>query len=37
MINVKNLDKAFGDNHILKSVNLQVNEGETTVIIGPSG
>ncbi|MDD7794671.1 amino acid ABC transporter ATP-binding protein [Clostridium sp. 'White wine YQ'] len=37
MINVKNLDKAFGNNHILKSVNLQVNEGETTVIIGPSG
>ncbi|WP_026884646.1 amino acid ABC transporter ATP-binding protein [Clostridium akagii] len=37
MIDIKNLHKSFGNDEILKGVNLQVNKGETTVIIGPSG
>lgn len=37
MINVKNLTKTFGDNEVLKSMNLTVNAGEVVVIIGPSG
>lgn len=37
MINVKQLSKSFGDNEVLKSINLTVKEGEVVVIIGPSG
>lgn len=37
MINVKNLHKSFGSNKILKGIDVQVNKGETVVIIGPSG
>lgn len=37
MINIKNLHKSFGSNEILKGIDLQVNKGETAVIIGPSG
>ncbi|MBK1810170.1 amino acid ABC transporter ATP-binding protein [Clostridium sp. YIM B02505] len=37
MIDIKNLDKIIGNNHILKSINLNINEGKTTVVIGPSG
>ena len=37
MINVKDLTKTFGDNEVLKSINLTVNAGEVVVIIGPSG
>lgn len=37
MISIKNLHKSFGDNEILKGIDLQINKGETAVIIGPSG
>jgi len=37
MINIKNLHKNFGDNEILKGIDLQIKKGETTIIIGPSG
>lgn len=37
MINIKNLHKSFGTNEILKGIDLQINKGETAVIIGPSG
>ena len=37
MIRLVNLNKSFGGNHVLKDVNLEVNEGEKLVIIGPSG
>lgn len=37
MISVKGLYKSFGDNTILKNIDLEVAKGETTVIIGPSG
>lgn len=37
MISIKGLYKSFGDNTILKDIDLQVEKGETTVIIGPSG
>lgn len=37
MIEVKNLNKSFGKNHILKDVDLHVEKGEVVVIIGPSG
>ena len=37
MINIKNLHKSFGDNEILKGIDLQIKKGETTIVIGPSG
>lgn len=37
MINVKNLSKAYGENEVLKGINLDVAAGEVVVIIGPSG
>nr|WP_312291232.1 amino acid ABC transporter ATP-binding protein [Clostridium chromiireducens] len=37
MIKLENIVKNFGDVHVLKNVNLLVNEGEKLVVIGPSG
>ncbi len=37
MIKLENINKYFGDLHVLKNVNLEVAEGEKLVIIGPSG
>jgi putative glutamine transport system ATP-binding protein len=37
MIKMQNVNKFFGDLHVLKDVNLEVAEGEKLVIIGPSG
>ncbi len=37
MIKLENVNKYFGDLHVLKNVNLTVKEGEKLVIIGPSG
>lgn len=37
MIQVKNLQKAFGSNKVLKGIDLEVEEGEVVVILGPSG
>ncbi|MDD3027361.1 MAG: amino acid ABC transporter ATP-binding protein [Erysipelotrichaceae bacterium] len=37
MIKLENVNKYFGDVHVLKDVNLTVGEGEKLVILGPSG
>lgn len=37
MISIKGLYKAFGDNLVLKGINLEVADKEVVVIIGPSG
>jgi len=37
IIKVDNLQKSFGKNEVLKSINLEVNKGEVICIIGPSG
>jgi len=37
LLRVENLHKKFGDLHVLKGVNLEVEKGEVVVIIGPSG
>ncbi|PWN00803.1 MAG: glutamine ABC transporter ATP-binding protein, partial [Massilioclostridium sp.] len=37
MIDVKNLQKSFGDNHVLCGINEHIEKGEKVVIIGPSG
>lgn len=37
MIEIRDLNKYFGDLHVLKDIDLTVEEGEKVVIIGPSG
>lgn len=37
MIEIINLCKSFGDNKVLDNLNLTINTGETTVVIGRSG
>jgi phospholipid/cholesterol/gamma-HCH transport system ATP-binding protein len=37
MIDVQSVWKSFGDNQVLRGINLRVEEGKTTVIIGGSG
>ena len=37
MITFENIYKSFGDNHVLRGVNLTVERGESMVIIGGSG
>ena len=37
MLEVKNVHKSFGENHILKGVDIKVEKGDIIVILGPSG
>lgn len=37
MVRLVDVDKSFGDLHVLRGVNLDVPRGQTTVILGPSG
>ena len=36
-IKLDNIHKSFGDNHIIKGIDLQIIEGEFLVLVGPSG
>jgi len=37
IVEVKKLKKQYGDNIILKNINLHINKGEVVSLIGPSG
>ena len=37
MLEIKNLNKSFGDHHVLKDISLQIPSHKTTAIIGSSG
>lgn len=36
-IEIRDVVKSFGDNMVLKGINLDVNEGELVTLLGPSG
>ncbi|HEY4400365.1 MAG TPA: amino acid ABC transporter ATP-binding protein [Lactobacillaceae bacterium] len=36
-VHVENVNKSYGDNHVLRDINLDINENEVVVMIGPSG
>lgn len=37
VIELRHVDKHFGELHVLKDINLSVKKGEVVVVIGPSG
>lgn len=37
LLEMNNIKKSFGDNHVLKDISISVEEGEVVSIIGPSG
>ena len=37
MIQLRNIHKSFGENHVLQGVDLDVERGEVVVVLGPSG
>lgn len=37
VISISNLTKAFGDNHVLRGVDLKLHKGENVVVLGRSG
>ena len=37
MIDVIDLEKHFGDNQVLKGINVTINKGDIVVVVGPSG
>jgi polar amino acid transport system ATP-binding protein len=37
VLKMTNIQKSFGDNHVLKDISFQVDKGEVVSIIGPSG
>ena len=37
MLEIKNVHKTFGENEILKGVDLTIDKGDVVVILGPSG
>ena len=37
MLEVKNVYKSFGNNHVLKGIDFKVNKGEVVAVLGPSG
>ncbi|MFD6390299.1 amino acid ABC transporter ATP-binding protein [Nocardia sp. NPDC055029] len=37
MISMRNVDKHFGDLHVLRHINLEVPRGQVVIVLGPSG
>lgn len=37
ILDIQNVRKSFGDNHVLKDISLTVDKGEVVSVIGPSG
>ena len=37
MVSIKGVNKHFGDLHVLKDINLDVDRGQVIVVLGPSG
>jgi len=37
MVEIRGLKKSFGDNHVLRGVDISIQQGDVVVILGPSG
>ena len=36
-IELKHIDKFYGDNHVLRDINLVIEDGDFMTLLGPSG
>ena len=36
-IELKNIEKSFGNNKVINNINIKINDGEFIVLVGPSG
>ena len=36
-IEIKNIEKSFGNNKVINNFNIKINDGEFIVLVGPSG
>ena len=37
LVRIHDVNKYYGQNHVLKNINLSVNKGEVIILLGPSG
>lgn len=37
LVVMKDVNKHYGDLHVLKDINLEIGKGEVVILIGPSG
>ena len=37
IVSLRHVNKYFGENHVLKDINLEIEEGEFLTLLGPSG
>ena len=37
IVKIQHVDKYFGENHVIKDLNLEIEEGEFLTLLGPSG
>ena len=37
IVSLRHVDKWYGDNHVVKDLNLEIMEGEFLTLLGPSG
>ena len=37
IVSLQNVEKWYGDNHVVKNMNLEIMEGEFLTLLGPSG
>lgn len=37
IVSLRNVDKWYGDNHVVKNMDLEIMEGEFLTLLGPSG
>ena len=37
VVEMENLKKSFGENHVLKNIDLKITKGENIVVLGKSG
>ena len=37
IVSLRNVEKWYGNNHVVKDMNLEIEEGEFLTLLGPSG
>ena len=37
IVSIMNVEKMYGENHVVKNMNMNIEEGEFLTLLGPSG